>query len=115
MEIVIRDNLFFNLHNFLICLSEQVYKPMGLTKLYVPREDLSNIMILLRNEKRNVSEEKWRYISDESSESKNALIQRFERIVRYWIKQIREVLASTLINKSKGSVFSELQHWTMIC
>jgi len=87
---------------------------MSLTKLYVPREDLSNIMIPLKNGKRNISEEKWRYMPDKSNESKNSLIQRFEGIVRYWIKQIREVLTSMLINKNKGSVFGELQHWTMI-
>nr|XP_012234892.1 PREDICTED: dynein heavy chain 2, axonemal-like [Linepithema humile] len=112
---VIRNNLLFNLHNFLMCLTEWVYKPMGLVKLYVPRENLSDIVTLLRNQKFDLSEENEKQdIFKDLMVSKKALIERFERIVRYWTKQIREVFASTFTNKTGRTMSEELQHWTAI-
>ncbi|TGZ51068.1 Dynein heavy chain 2, axonemal [Temnothorax longispinosus] len=119
---VIRNNLFFDLHNFLMCLTEWVYKPMGLTKLYVPAENLSDIVIPsaemdVRDEKLNLTETNGPHVSKDVRESEKALIGRFERIVRYWIKQIRQVLASTSTQSSKGerTIFDELQRWTVRC
>ncbi|XP_011064281.1 PREDICTED: dynein-1-beta heavy chain, flagellar inner arm I1 complex [Acromyrmex echinatior] len=111
---IIRNNLFFNLHNFLMCLTEWVYKPMGLTKLYIPGENLSDIATLQRDKKSNSSnnETNGLHISKELQESEKALIDRFERIVRYWIKQIRQVLTSTSTSNSGRTVFDELQYWT---
>lgn len=112
MRTVIRNNLFFNLHNFLMCLTEWVYKPMGLTKLYVPAENLSDIATLSRDEKLNLM---GTNVSKELRDSEKALIDRFEGIVRYWIKQIREVLASTSTSKGERTVFDELQRWRAKC
>lgn len=113
---VIRNNLLFNLHNFLICLTEWVYKPMGLIKLYVPRENLSDTVMSLKNKKFDLSEENGQQdIFKNLIVSRKALIKRFEGIVRYWIKQIREVLASTFTNITGRTIFDELQHWTAIC
>ncbi|KAG5320215.1 RBBP5 protein, partial [Pseudoatta argentina] len=111
---IIRNNLFFNLHNFLMCLTEWVYKPMGLTKLYIPGENLSDIATLQRDKKSNSSnnETNGLHISKELQESEKVLIDRFERIVRYWIKQIRQVLTSTSTSNSGRTVFDELQYWT---
>ncbi|XP_018363273.1 PREDICTED: dynein-1-beta heavy chain, flagellar inner arm I1 complex-like [Trachymyrmex cornetzi] len=111
---IIRNNLFFNLHNFLMCLTEWVYKPMGLTKLYIPGENLSDIVTLHKDKKSNSSnnETNGLHVSKELQESEKALIDRFEGIVRYWIKQIRQVLTSTSTNNSGRTVFDELQYWT---
>ncbi|XP_012061757.1 PREDICTED: dynein-1-beta heavy chain, flagellar inner arm I1 complex-like [Atta cephalotes] len=111
---IIRNNLFFNLHNFLMCLTEWVYKPMGLTKLYIPGENLSDIATLQRDKKSNSSnnETNGLHISKKLQESEKALIDRFEKIVRYWIKQIRQVLTSTSTSNSGRTVFDELQYWT---
>lgn len=114
-EAVIKNNLFFNLHNFLMCLTEWIYKPMGLTKLYVPRENLPDVAESPRDEKSDLTEEDEQYVSNELRESEKALIDRFEGIVRYWIKQIREVLTNTSKNTTRGIIFDELQHWTAIC
>ncbi|XP_018394577.1 PREDICTED: dynein-1-beta heavy chain, flagellar inner arm I1 complex-like [Cyphomyrmex costatus] len=100
---IIRNNLFSNLHNFLMCLTEWVYKPMDLTKLYVPGENLSDIATLQRD---------ILHISKELQESEKALIDIYERIVQYWVKQIRQVLSSTSTSNSKRTIFDEVQCWT---
>ncbi|XP_029169334.1 dynein heavy chain 2, axonemal isoform X2 [Nylanderia fulva] len=111
---IIRNNLVFNLHNFLTCLTESVYKPMGLTKLYVPKENLPDVAAPPRDEKPDLSKEDGQYVSNKLRESEKAQIDRFEGIVRYWIKQIQEALANTSKNTTKGIIFDELQHWTAI-
>lgn len=88
---------------------------MGLTKLYVPREKLPDIATPPTDIKLiDSSEENVRCISDELSESEKALIERFEGIVRRWIKQIREALANASAGKTGHTVFDELQHWKAI-
>lgn len=111
---VIRNNLYFNLHNFLMSLTEWIYKPLGLTKLYIPRETLPDVTLQAKNEKSDLSEKDGQYISNELRESEKAQIDRFERIVRFWIKQIREALTN-ITNIIRGVIFDELQHWTAIC
>lgn len=115
MGIVIRNNLFRNLHNFLMCLTERVYKPMGLTKLYIPKEKLPEIAVSPMDEKPSLSKENREHVSEELGESEKALIERLEGIVRCWIRQIREVLTSTSANETRQTVFDELQYWTAIC
>ncbi|KAL0112939.1 hypothetical protein PUN28_012292 [Cardiocondyla obscurior] len=105
---IIRNNLFFNLHNFLMCLTEWVYKPIGLIKLYVPAESLADISTPSRNEKPNLLETDSSRVS---TETKKALIDRFERTVRYWIRQIRQVLKSTSTSKDEQTIFNILQYW----
>jgi len=98
-----------------MCLTEWVYKPMGLTKLYVPMEHLSDIATPSRDKKPSLTETNDLHISKELCESEKTLIGSFERIVRYWIKQIRDVLASTSTSKGEQIVFDELQRWTARC
>ncbi|XP_011874784.1 PREDICTED: dynein-1-beta heavy chain, flagellar inner arm I1 complex isoform X2 [Vollenhovia emeryi] len=109
---IIRNDLFFNLHNFLMCLTEWVYKPMGLTKLYVPAENLSDVATSPRSRQPNFTETSGPHISEKLRESEKALIDRFERIARYWVKQIRQVLASRSTSKGERTIFDELQRWT---
>lgn len=96
-----------------MCLTEWVYKPMGLTKLYVPAENLSDTVISAKAEKPMVTN--GPHVSKELRESEKALIDRLERIVRYWMKQIRQILASTSTSKGERTVFDELQHWIARC
>ncbi|XP_025267061.1 dynein heavy chain 2, axonemal-like [Camponotus floridanus] len=110
---IIRNNLFFNLHNFLMDLTEWIYKPLGLTKLYVPQEILPDVTLPPKNEKSDLSEKDGQYISNKLRKSEKAQIDRFERIVRYWIKQIREALTN-ITSLTRGVIFDELQHWTAI-
>lgn len=95
-------------------LTEWIYKPLGLTKLYVPQEILPDVTLPPRNEKSDLSEKNGQYIFNELRESEKAQIDRFERIVRYWIKQIREALTN-ITSITRGVIFDELQHWTAIC
>ncbi|XP_036148975.1 dynein-1-beta heavy chain, flagellar inner arm I1 complex isoform X2 [Monomorium pharaonis] len=104
---IIRNNLFFNLYNFLLRLTEWIYKPMELTKLYVPRENLADIVI-----SPNLSEINGPHVFKELQKLEKASIDRFEKIVHYWIKQIRQVLANVSMCKSGQTVFDVLQHWT---
>lgn len=90
---------------------------MDLIKLYVPQENLSDAVILLRNKKFDLSLPEENGQQDFFKDliiSKKTFVERFEGTVRYWIKQIREALASTFINKT-GRMSEELQHWTAIC
>lgn len=98
-----------------MCLTEWVYKPMGLTKLYVPADNLSDIATSTRVEKPNLMVTNGPHVSKELRESEKALIDRFEGIVRYWIKLIRQVLASTSTSKGERTMFDELQHWIARC
>lgn len=99
-----------------MCLTERVYKPLGLTKLYVPREKLPEIAVSPVDEKADfLPEESRQCVSEELSESKKALIERLEGIVRCWIRQVREALTSTSANETRLTVFDELQYWTAIC
>lgn len=95
-------------------LTEWIYKPLGLTKLYVPRETLPDATLPPRNEESDLSERDKQYVSNELRESEKAQIDRFERIVRCWIKQIREALTNTT-SITRGVIFDELQHWTAVC
>lgn len=88
-------------------LTEWVYKPMGLTKLYVPGENFSDISTILSSKTNGPQGH-----SKELRESEKASIDKFERIVRYWIKQIRQVLANASASKSRQTIFEVLQHWT---
>lgn len=98
-----------------MCLTERVYKPLGLTKLYIPREKLPEITTSPMDEKPGLPDESGQRVSEELSESEKALIERLEGIVRCWIRQVREALTSTSANEARQTVFDELQYWTAIC
>ncbi|XP_020290402.1 dynein heavy chain 2, axonemal [Pseudomyrmex gracilis] len=109
----IKTDLFSNLHKFLMYLTEWIYKPLKLTKLYMPREDPPNIAES-NFEKMDLSKDNRQYAPGKLTESEKALIERFESIVRYWIKQIHEVLASMSMKKRRENIVDELEHWTAI-
>lgn len=90
---------------------------MGLTKLYVPAERLFAIATPPTDEKSNLTETtNGLRVSKELRESEKAVIDRFETIVRYWIKQIRQVLASTsCTSKGERTVFDDVQRWRARC
>ncbi|XP_025073207.1 dynein-1-beta heavy chain, flagellar inner arm I1 complex-like, partial [Pogonomyrmex barbatus] len=108
---IIRNDLFFNLHNFLMYLTEWVYKSINLTKLYIPEDNIADTATLSIDKRLNLLETNMQHISNEMRESEKALIDRFEGIVRYWIKQIREILASTSMCKSERTIYNESQRW----
>lgn len=98
----------------MICLTERIYKPIELTKLYVPKENLPNVAVSFSNKFDLPKENVW-HICNELTESEKAMIERLEGIVRCWIKEIREVLAKAFICKTRQTISDELQHWTTIC
>lgn len=81
----------------------------------MPREDLPNIAESNYKKIDLSSKDNRQYAPGNLTESEKALIERFESIVRYWIKQIHEVLASMSIKKRRENIVDELQHWTAIC
>ncbi|KAK0072693.1 hypothetical protein PV325_010946, partial [Microctonus aethiopoides] len=89
---VTRDEVFSNLNEFLINLTDATYEPMGLTILYVPREGMQSYQ--------NNSED-------------NGIIERLERVARYWIKQIRGVLCGVNVPPKSAymTIIDELQFW----
>ncbi|XP_034171675.2 uncharacterized protein LOC117600394 [Osmia lignaria lignaria] len=96
----LRNDLLLNLHEFIIHLSEAIYKPMGLTILYVPKERLE-IFSKLSNEINYffLGENQTTTISDED-ERKRKLVGRLEKIVWYWIRQMHNVTRTLLITKA---------------
>lgn len=80
----------------------------------MPREDPPNIAES-NFEKMDLSKDNRQYAPGKLTESEKALIERFESIVRYWIKQIHEVLASMSMKKRRENIVDELEHWTAIC
>ncbi|XP_060896803.1 dynein axonemal heavy chain 2-like [Labrus mixtus] len=68
----IKDNYANNMHCFLACLSDDVYKKMGNTVLYIPIEALQ--------------------CSPEEARKDKKLVQRMESVVIHWTDQIKELL-----------------------
>ncbi|KAK0095174.1 hypothetical protein PV326_009041 [Microctonus aethiopoides] len=89
---VTRDEVFSNLNEFLISLTDATYEPMGLTILYVPREGMQ---------------------SYQNNSENNGIIERLERVARYWIKQIRGVLCGVNVPPKSAymTIIDELQFW----
>ncbi|XP_076394588.1 uncharacterized protein LOC105661815 isoform X2 [Megachile rotundata] len=91
----LRNDLFLNLHEFIVHLTEAIYKPMGLTILYVPKERLE---IFSKSSRKNdyfiLGENQTTTISEED-ERKRKMVNRLEKIIFHWIRQMREVTGRT--------------------
>ncbi|XP_017787745.1 PREDICTED: dynein-1-beta heavy chain, flagellar inner arm I1 complex [Habropoda laboriosa] len=95
----VRNDVFVNLHEFMMRLMEEIYKPMDLTALYVPKErllqtfskasDKNDYFLLGENETTLFSEE---------DERKRKLVDRLEKIILFWIRQLRR---ATIISTRK--------------
>lgn len=92
---------------------EEIYKPMGLTMLYVPKERLlqtfskswnKNDYFLLGGNQTTI-------FSGED-ERKRKLIDRLEKIVWFWIKQIREATRTASTRENIKNIQDEVKYWT---
>ncbi|CAK9826243.1 Dynein-1-beta heavy chain, flagellar inner arm I1 complex [Anthophora retusa] len=104
----VRNDVFLNLHEFTMRLIEEIYKPMDLTTLYVPKErllqkawDKNDYFLLGENETTLFSEE---------DEKKRKLVDRLEKIILFWIRQLRRATVTTTRKNSK-SVEDEVNYW----
>ena len=103
--------MFSNLHEFIIHLMEEIYKPMSRTILYVPKEhllqtflessDTNNYFLLNANQTTIVSEE---------HEKKRKLVSRLEKIVWFWIRQIHRA-TMTSIRRQINNIQDEVDYW----
>ncbi|XP_063980868.1 uncharacterized protein LOC135164446 [Diachasmimorpha longicaudata] len=95
---VMRDEIFSNLNQFLMKLTDATYGPMGLTILYVPREGIPD------NESKSLV---W------TEENQEGFLERLERVARYWIKQIRGALEGTDLpaRSTYGTIMDEIEFW----
>ncbi|XP_015115869.1 dynein-1-beta heavy chain, flagellar inner arm I1 complex [Diachasma alloeum] len=95
---VMRDEIFSDLNQFLMKLTDATYGPMGLTILHVPREGIQDDKTesLLCNDK-----------------NQKGFIERLERVARYWIKQIRGALEGTDLppRPTCGTIMDEIEFW----
>ncbi|KAH0546205.1 hypothetical protein KQX54_007147 [Cotesia glomerata] len=113
-----KDEIFSNLNKLISYLNDLTYDPMGLPILYVPREGIdckisSSSSINSSSQQIDIQED---YKSVELlliSEEKNGLIERLERVARYWIKQIREVLSGSNIPARPAcrTIKEEINFW----
>lgn len=108
MLTVTKDMIFSNLNEFLMSLTDATYQPMGLTILYVPREG----MLFNENKELNIN-----LIDVDKINIKNGLIERLERVARYWIKQIRGVLKeiNILARATCLTIIEIIEFWQQKC
>lgn len=103
--------MFLNLHEFISRLMDEIYKPMGLTILYVPKERL--LQTLLKSSDKND------YISlyanqtsifSEEDEKKRKLIERLDKVVWFWIGQMHRATITLKWRKIKN-IQDEVDYW----
>ncbi|XP_076619318.1 uncharacterized protein LOC143340847 [Colletes latitarsis] len=108
----IQTHVLSNLHEFIICLTEEVYKPMGLTSLYVPKESIFKVFpessdkidcFLLG--------EDIKAILSEEDERKIKLVDRLERVVWSWIRQIHGEKRVASSRTKIESIHDEVNYW----
>ncbi|XP_076292448.1 uncharacterized protein LOC143214848 [Lasioglossum baleicum] len=106
----VKDDVFSHFHEFIIRLTEEIYKPMCLTTLYVPKENLkpflepsSRIDCFLLGENQTT-------ILPEEDEIKRKLVGRLEKIVWSWIVQIHKTTSSSSRKKIR-CVQDEVNYW----
>ncbi|XP_043261847.1 dynein-1-beta heavy chain, flagellar inner arm I1 complex-like isoform X2 [Colletes gigas] len=105
----IQTHVLSNLHEFIICLTEEVYKPMGLTTLYVPKENVFNVF----PEKIDcfLLGEDTKAILSEEDERKIELVDRLERVVWSWIRQIHGEKRVASSRTKIESIHDEVNYW----
>ncbi|XP_017754686.1 PREDICTED: dynein heavy chain 2, axonemal-like [Eufriesea mexicana] len=107
----LRNDVVLNLHKFITHLMEEIYKPIDLTILYVPKEclletflrssDKDNNFLMGTNQTMSLSEE---------DERKRKLISRLEKVVQFWIRQIRKATTTSITRKVKN-IQDEVNYW----
>lgn len=115
-----RNEIFSKLHEFLLCLTDATYSPMGLTIFYVPREGLENDGSFTNaNDDRAMLESKENAISEPWDDDEvEGLVERLERVARYWIRQIREALkvpSSFTESSPCKTIVDEIHYWHSRC
>ncbi|KAK2589020.1 hypothetical protein KPH14_001863 [Odynerus spinipes] len=112
---IIKNDLYMNLHHLLMVLNERICKSINRTVLYVPKERLPelNKFRLLHRDNFGSIEKKDIDIPTQEFHTKE-LIERLEKIVRRWTKQIHEALAIVSIRKNIKNIMDEQKHWTYV-
>ncbi|KZC07510.1 Dynein-1-beta heavy chain, flagellar inner arm I1 complex [Dufourea novaeangliae] len=109
---IIKDEVFSNLHEFIIRLTKEIYEPKGLTTLYVPKENLLNKLLepstkidcFLLGEDRKT-------ILPEEDQRKRETVDRLEKIVWSWIVQIHDAAVTSSSRKNIECIQDEVNYW----
>ncbi|XP_053596752.1 uncharacterized protein LOC103574191 [Microplitis demolitor] len=116
--IVKRDEIFSNINKLISHLNDATYYPMGLTILYVPREKIfcseKKMINYTHGYKEDTKENNNNLLeSNMREQDKSGLIERLERVARYWVKQIRQVLRGSNIPTTSAcrSIIDEINFW----
>ncbi|XP_076676732.1 uncharacterized protein LOC143373392 isoform X2 [Andrena cerasifolii] len=108
----IKNQVFSNLHEFIIHLSEEVYKPINLTTLYVPKE--SQLDTFLEPPNRIdcylLGENPKTFVSEETEEKRN-LIGRLDKVAWSWIRQMDEATRVPTAGKRIQNIQGEVDYW----
>ncbi|XP_076760256.1 uncharacterized protein LOC143428883 isoform X2 [Xylocopa sonorina] len=107
----LRNDVFLNLHEFIVSLTEEIYKPMDRTTLYVPKERLLQTFskVSNRNNYFLLGENQTTILSEEE-EGIRKLVGRLEKVVWFWIRQMRRVTTIS-IRKKIDSIQDEVNYW----
>lgn len=120
--LVKRDEIFSNINKLISHLNDATYYPMGLTILYVPREKIfcseKKMINYTHGYKEDTKENNNNLLeSNMREQDKSGLIERLERVARYWVKQIRQVLRGSNIPTTSAcrSIIDEINFWNYRC
>lgn len=94
-------------------LTEDVYKPLGLTTLYVPKE---NIEMFSKPSSKIASfllVENKRTLLSEDAEEKRKLVGRLENVVWCWIKQMDKAVRTNVTEGKIKSIQNEVTYWNV--
>ena len=89
----VKKEFVSNLHNFMAVITEASFAAKGMTNLYIPNEDLSDL--------------------DTATKDKD-LMQRLESIVICWTRQIKELVTNqdSMNSHDNTRPLDEIKHWT---
>lgn len=103
--------MFLNLHEFISRLMDEIYKPMGLTILYVPKERLLQTLLKSSNKNDYISLNiNQTLIFSEEDEKKRKLIERLDKVVWFWIGQMHRTTITLKWRKIKN-IQDEVDYW----
>ena len=106
-----KDQIFSNINDFLTRAVDIIYKPMGMSVLYVPWEGTRTKPTKETLEMERESNIRMKHLKDQRS-----LIDRLEKVTRHWIRQIRESLIIIPHSEDKlYDVTSEFVFWKERC
>lgn len=90
---------------------EEIYRPIDLTILYVPKERLLQTFLKSSDKDNNflMGTNQTTALSEED-ETKRNLIRRLEKVVRFWIRQIRKA-TTTSIRRNVKNIQDEVNYW----